>query len=307
MSGYFVAGHNGLVGKAIVRAIRARGDEVLTANRSELDLRNREAVRGWLRANKPDTLILAAARVGGIAANMADPVGFLIDNLDIQNVVMTEAVDAGVSSTVFLGSSCIYPRNTAQPMHESQLWSGPLEPTNESYAVAKLAGIQLARSLQEQHGVLHINPQPSNVYGPGDHFEFERSHVVSALVRRFVDAQRENKSDLTLWGTGNARRELLHCDDLAEAILYLLDKRVGPDPINVGTGEDVSIQELAEMIAELVGFEGTISWDTSKPDGMPQKVLDVSRVHEAGWQHKRALRDGLGDVIADYHSTSQRR
>jgi GDP-L-fucose synthase len=302
MAKVFVAGHRGLVGAAITRALTARGDEVLTATRGELNLADRAAVRSWLQSNKPDTVILAAARVGGIAANIADPVGFLVENLDIQNAVMTEAVDAGVDATVFLSSSCVYPRDTHQPMHESQLNTGPLEPTNESYAVAKLAGMRLASALQQQHDVTHIVPVPCNIYGPGDHFELERSHVVSALVRRFAEAHDSQAPSVTLWGTGTARRELLHCDDLADAVLFLLDRRIGPAPINVGTGEDVSIRELAEMVAEVVGFTGEIVFDPSKPDGMPRKVLDVSTLHQAGWLHTRQLVDGLGDVVWDYRT-----
>jgi GDP-L-fucose synthase len=302
MAKVFVAGHRGLVGSAIVRALTTRGDDVLTATRNELDLADRAAVRAWMQTNRPHTVILAAARVGGIAANIADPVGFLVENLDIQNSVMTEAVDAGVDATVFLSSSCVYPRETHQPMHESQLHTGPLEPTNESYAIAKLAGMKLAAALQQQHEVTHIVPVPCNIYGPGDHFELERSHVVSALIRRFSEAKDNNAAHVTLWGTGTARRELLHCDDLADAVLFLLDKRIGPEPINVGTGEDVTIRELAELVAEVVGYDGDIRFDPTKPDGMPRKVLNVDALHDAGWKHKRDLRSGLVDVLRDFRS-----
>lgn len=302
MTRVFVAGHGGLVGSAIVRALEARGDEVLTATRSQLELRNQAAVRSWMQDRRPEVVILAAARVGGIAANMADPVGFLVENLEIQNSVLTEAVEAGADATVFLSSSCVYPRDTAQPMHERQMMTGPLEPTNESYAIAKIAGMKLAAALHEQRGVQHIVPIPCNIYGPGDHFELERSHVVSALVRRFCEAKENKASDVTLWGTGNARRELLHTDDLAEAVLFLLDNRIGPAPINVGTGEDVTIRELAEMVAKVVEYDGEILFDPSKPDGMPRKVLDVGALHAAGWGHKRQLVDGLGDVVWDYRT-----
>jgi GDP-L-fucose synthase len=302
MTRVFVAGHRGLVGSAIVRALEARNDEVLVATRDELDLRSQSAVRAWMQFHKPEVVVLAAARVGGIAANIADPVGFLVENLEIQNAVLTESVEAGVDATVFLSSSCVYPRDTAQPMHERQMMTGPLEPTNESYAIAKIAGMKLAAALHEQRGVNHIVPIPCNIYGPGDHFELERSHVVSALVRRFVEAKESGAPSVTLWGTGNARRELLHTDDLADAVLFLLDKRIGPAPINVGTGEDVTIRELAEMVAKTVEFDGEILFDASKPDGMPRKVLDVGALHSAGWHHKRQLVDGLRDVVWDYRT-----
>ena len=302
MARVFVAGHRGLVGAAITCALTARGDTVLSAAHDELDLRRQPAVRAWMQANRPDIVVLAAARVGGIAANMADPVGFLVENLEIQNAVMLEAVEAGVEKTVFLSSSCVYPRDTAQPMHERQMMTGPLEPTNESYALAKLAGMRLAASLHEQRGTQHIVPVPCNIYGPGDHFELERSHVVSALVRRFSEAKDTGAPDVTLWGTGTARRELLHCDDLADAVLYLMDNNVGPAPINVGTGDDVAIRELAQMVASVVEYDGEILFDPSKPDGMPRKVLNVEALHEAGWHHRRRLIDGLGDVVWDYRT-----
>lgn len=302
MSRILVTGHRGLVGSALVRALDARGDEVLTVDRSAVDLTDRSAVRSWFQTHRPETVIHAAARVGGIGANMADPVGFLLDNLRIQDVVMTEAVDAGARTTVFLGSSCIYPRETAQPMSEAQLMTGPLEPTNESYAIAKIAGLQLAKALHASSGTRHLCPIPCNVYGPGDHFELDRSHVVSALVRRFVDAQADRADEVQLWGTGVARREFIHCDDLADAVLHLLGTDVGPEPINVGSGIDTPIAELAQIVADLVGFEGRIAFDPTRPDGMPRKLLDVSKLRATGWRPRRSLEEGLKDVIWDYQA-----
>lgn len=270
--------------------------------RTELDLTDRDAVLAFFARERPDHVILAAAKVGGIAANMAQPVGFLLDNLKIQNNVLEGVLEARCRRTVLLGSSCVYPRAAPQPMSESAYMHGPLEPTNESYAVAKIAGIRLAQAIWEERSLSVLLPMPSNVYGPGDHFELDRAHVVSALVRRFVDARERGADAVTLWGTGSARRELLHCDDLADAIVFLMDRYERPDIINVGTGEDVSIRELAELVRELVGFDGRIEWDTSRPDGMPQKLLDVSRIHALGWRHRIPLREGITTVIADYHS-----
>ncbi len=247
-------------------------------------------------------MVIAAARVGGIAANMASPVEFLVENLEIQNNVMLACQRHSVDTTMFLGSSCIYPREAPQPMKEEYYMHGPVEPTNESYAIAKIAGIRLAQSLHREYGMRVLCPMPCNVYGPGDHFEFERSHVVSALVRRFVEARDDGTPSVTVWGSGNARRELLHTDDLADACLFLLEHYDQPDIINVGSGKDFTIRELAETTAELVGYQGEISWDTSKPDGMPQKLLDVSRLESLGWKYRIGLRDGLAGVIADFRS-----
>lgn len=232
-------------------------------------------------------------------ANIADPVGFLVENLEIQNNLFLAAQRHEVGTTMFLGSSCIYPRESPQPMREDHFMHGPLEPTNESYAVAKIAGIRLAAALHEQHGMRMILPMPSNVYGPGDHFEFERSHVMSALVRRMCDALDSSAPSITLWGTGAARREFIHVDDLADACLFLLDTHDEPDLINVGSGVDHSIAELAELVASTVGFDGTIEWDTSKPDGMPRKLMDVTKL---GWHHRTDLADGLKGVVADFRA-----
>ena len=300
----YVAGHTGLVGGAITRRLQDEGDRLILRTRAQLDLRSREDVLRLFAEEQPDRVIIAAARVGGIAANVADPVGFLLDNLTIQNNVLEACALFGVDRAVFLGSSCVYPRGARQPMSESCFMTGPLEPTNESYAVAKIAGIRLALALREQYGTKVLLPMPSNVYGPGDTFDLERAHVVSALVRRFCDAERTKLPRVTLWGTGRARRELLHVDDLADAVLFLLARYDGPELINVGTGEDVSIQELAALIAGVIGYGGAIDWDSSRPDGMPRKLLDVSRIRALGWHHKIDLSDGVRSVIAAYRSRS---
>ena len=297
----YIAGHQGLVGAALTRCFQSNGfSNLLLRTRTELDLTSREAVWGFFETARPEYVVLAAAKVGGIAANIAAPVDFLVENLEIQNNVLLACRHFQVAKTVFLGSSCIYPRESPQPMRETYFMQGSLEPTNESYAVAKIAGIRLAQSLRQQYGLDVISPMPSNVYGPGDHFEFERSHVVSALVRRFVEAKRANVPSVTLWGTGSARRELLHVDDLASACLFLLKHYSSPEIVNVGTGEDVTIRELAEAIASIVGYAGTLEWDLSKPDGMPRKLMDVSRIHALGWRHQVDLGTGIRSVVADF-------
>lgn len=299
----FVAGHRGLVGAGIVRRLAREGfDELILRGREQLDLSSRDDVLRFFREERPDHVILAAAKVGGIAANMAQPVDFLLENLKIQNNVLEGALEVRCRRTVLLGSSCIYPREAPQPMRESTYMHGPLEPTNESYAIAKIAGIRLAQALWEQHGLSVLLPMPANVYGPGDHFDLARAHVVSALVRRFVDATEQSAPSVTLWGTGNARRELLHTDDLAAAILFLMRTYERPDIINVGTGEDISIRDLAQLIARLTGYRGAVEWDTSRPDGMPQKLLDVSLIHSLGWRHEIDLPAGVETVIADYRA-----
>lgn len=297
----FVAGHRGLAGSAIVRRLRAAGfTRVIERSRSELDLMDRDAVRTFFGREQPAYVFIAAGKVGGIAANMAQPVEFLLDNLRIQNNLLEACRDFGTAKTVFLGSSCIYPREAPQPMSESQFMRGPLEPTNESYAVAKIAGIRLAQALHEQNGLSVVCPMPCNLYGPGDHFDFSRSHVISALVRRLREATERGDRSVTLWGTGNARREFLHVDDCADACLFLLEHFESPELINVGSGEDWSIRELAGVVAEVVGYTGGIEWNTSKPDGMPRKLLDVSKMHALGWRHQIGLPDGLRMVLADF-------
>lgn len=297
----YIAGHLGLVGGAIFRHFKKRGfKNLITKTKSELNLLSRKAVSEFFYNERPEYVILAAAKVGGIAANMAAPVDFLIDNLEIQNNVLLACNKFEVSKTIFLGSSCVYPRLAQQPMKEDYFMSGALEPTNESYAVAKIAGIRLAQSLNQQYGLNVLCPMPCNVYGPSDHFEFERSHVVSALVRRFIEAKRKELPIVTLWGTGSARRELLHVDDLADACLFLLQHYNSSEIINVGSGQDLTIHELAETIAEMVEYQGKLDWDFSKPDGMPLKKMDISRLHDLGWHHKIDLATGLRSVVADF-------
>lgn len=297
----YVAGHLGLVGSAIVRKLRQEGfNNLILRTRDEVDLTSRQAVFRLFQATSPEYVIMAAAKVGGIAANIAAPVDFLLVNLKIQNNLMEASWQFRTSKVMFLGSSCIYPREAPQPMREAYFMHGPLEPTNEGYAVAKIAGIHLAKAMHAQYGLNIICPMPCNIYGPGDHFEFERSHVVSALVRRFVEAKQSNTSSIVLWGTGKARREILHADDLSTACLFLLQHFNTPEIINVGTGEDLTIRELAETVAAVVGYQGQIEWDTSRPDGMPRKLLDVSKLLALGWKHRIGLDDGIRSVVADF-------
>lgn len=297
----YIAGHRGLVGAALVRCFRRSGfNNLLLQSRAELDLTSREAVGNFFKTARPEYVIIAAAKVGGIAANMAAPVEFLVENLEIQNNILLACREHQVAKTVFLGSSCVYPREAPQPMREEYFMSGPVEPTNASYAIAKIAGIRLAQALRQQFSLDVICPMPSNVYGQGDHFEFERSHVVSALVRRFVEAKRTNAPSIVLWGTGSARRELLYVDDLADACLFLLKNYSSLDIINVGTGEDVTIRDLSETVARIAGYAGKLEWDFTKPDGMPRKLLDVTKLRALGWKHKITLKDGLRAVAADF-------
>lgn len=297
----YIAGHRGLVGSAILRHLQNEGfTNLIVRTRTELDLTTQRDVWSLFDSERPEYVILAAAKVGGIAANMAEPVDFLIDNLEIQNNVLLACHKFSVSKTMFLGSSCVYPREAPQPMSEACFMQGPVEATNESYAIAKIAGIRLARALYQQYGLNVICPMPCNAYGPGDHFEFERSHVMSALVRRFIEAKRTSSPSVTIWGTGSARRELLHVDDLADACLFLLKNYDSPELINVGSGFDLTIRELAEKVAEIVGFKGKLDWDTTKPDGMPQKLLDVKRLNDLGWRYKIDLESGIKSVVKDF-------
>jgi len=299
----WVAGGSGLVGSALVRRLQQeRGVEVFAPTRADLNLFDRASVESYVRVNQPDTVILAAAKVGGIAANIASPVAFLRENLTIQDNVMMAAADGGVQNIMFLGSSCIYPRECPQPMHESDYMTGTLEPTNESYAIAKIAGMRLANALATETNVRVILPLPCNVYGPGDHFDPLNSHVLSALVYKFETARRSDLKTVTLWGTGSARREFIHCDDLADACLFLLELDNDLGLINVGTGVDQSIAELADLVSERVGFHGSIEWDATKPDGMPRKVLDVSRLTDAGWTAAITLEEGIDSVIKDFRN-----
>lgn len=289
----FVAGHRGLVGSAIARRLTADGHEVLTRTRAELDLRDAARTAAFLAETRPDAVVLAAAKVGGIMANSTYPVQFLEENLQIQLAVIAGAHAAGVERLLFLGSSCIYPRLAPQPITEDALLTGPLEPTNEAYALAKIAGIVQVQSYRKQYGAAYVSAMPTNLYGPGDNFDLETSHVLPALIRRFHEAREEGREEIVLWGSGSPRREFLHVDDLAAACAVLLRGYDGDEPVNVGCGEDLTIRELAETVAEVTGFQGRIAWDTSKPDGTPRKLLDVSRLTGLGWKPAVALPDGI--------------
>ena len=302
----FIAGHRGMAGSAICRALHAAGyQQQLTAPRAELDLLDRSAVEAWFRAQRPDVVVLAAAKVGGILANNSYPADFLLDNLNIQNHVIEAAWRHGVRRLLFLGSSCIYPKFAEQPIREESLLTGVLEPTNEWYAIAKIAGIQLCRALRIQHGFDAISLMPTNLYGPGDNYHPSHSHVMAALIRRFSEAARSGSDEVVCWGSGSPRREFLHVDDLASAAVFCLE-RWQHDPsshepafLNVGTGVDLSIKELATQIATATGFQGRIAWDSSKPDGTPRKLLDVSRLGAMGWRATIPLAEGLQRVVAE--------
>ena len=290
----FVAGHRGLVGSAIWRELTRLGfTKLIGRTRAELDLLDTAAVRRFYAEEKPAYVFVAAAKVGGIHANDSLPAEFLYENLQIQNNLIHGAHLQGVKKLLFLGSSCIYPRLAAQPLREDSLLTGPLEPTNQWYAAAKIAGIMLCQAYRKQYGFDAISLMPTNLYGPGDNFHAENSHVLPALLRRFHEAKLSGASDVEIWGTGEPRREFLHVDDLADAAVFLMNSYCDPEIINVGTGTDVSIRELAELIQEVVGYRGSIRFDTSRPDGTPRKLLDVSRLQELGWQPKIALRDGI--------------
>ena len=290
----FVAGHRGMVGSAIVRRLRADGcDNIVERTRHELDLRNQPAVEEFFRSERPDYVFLAAAMVGGILANCTYPADFIIDNLTIQNNVIESAHRHGVGKLAFLGSSCIYPKLAPQPIREDYLLTGPLEPTNEWYAIAKIAGIKTIQAYRLQHGFCGISLMPTNLYGPGDNFDPIRSHVLPAMMRRFHEAKLANAPEVMLWGTGAPKREFLHVDDLADAAVFLMRHYDSPEIVNVGTGEDLTIRELAEMMAGIVGYGGRLAWDPSKPDGTPRKLLDVSRLNALGWRARTPLREGI--------------
>jgi GDP-L-fucose synthase len=290
----FVAGHRGMVGSALVRRLEAEGfKNLLTRDRSQLDLVDESAVAKFFADEQPAVVLVAAAKVGGIKANNDFPVEFLLENLRIQNNVIRSAYESGARKLLFLGSSCIYPKFAPQPILETALLTGPLEPTNEAYAIAKIAGIKLCQAYAREYGSTFISAMPTNLYGPNDNFDLETSHVLAALIRKAHDAKARKDQKLIVWGTGQPRREFLHVDDLASACLLLLDKYDSPDIVNVGFGEDISIRELAELICEVVGFDGELAWDTSKPDGTPRKLLDVSKLCTLGWQPAISLRDGI--------------
>jgi GDP-L-fucose synthase len=297
----FVAGHRGMVGSAIVRKLQAQGFErVLVRTRQELDLRDAAAMRAFYERERPTYVILAAARVGGVLANATYPADFIHDNLAIGLAVIGGAHEAGVKKLLNLGSSCIYPRLAPQPIREEYLLTGPLEETNRAYAVAKIAAIELCDSFRAQHGDDFISAMPTNLYGPGDNFDLMGSHVIPALLRKFDDARREGAREVGLWGTGTPMREFLHVDDLADASLHLLEHFSAPGPLNVGTGEDLTIKALAEMVREVVGSDAAVRWDSTKPDGTPRKLLDVSRLRSLGWAPRVPLRQGLASTYAWY-------
>ena len=293
----FVAGHRGMVGSALVRRLEAEGfKNLLTRDRSKLDLASESAVAKFFAEERPTIVIVAAAKVGGIKANNDFPVEFLLDNLLIQNNVIRSAYERGVRKLLFLGSSCIYPKFAPQPIPETSLLDGPLEPTNEAYAIAKIAGIKLCQAYNREYGANFISAMPTNLYGPNDNFDLETSHVLPALLRKAHEAKTRKDQKLIVWGTGKPRREFLHVDDLASACLLLLEKYDSPEIINVGCGEDVSIRELAELICDVVGFNGELAWDTSKPDGTPRKLLDVTKLRELGWKPAITLRNGVAST-----------
>lgn len=293
----YVAGHRGLVGSAIYRALDADGfTDIVGRSSRELDLRDRDAVGAFFDEQRPAYVVLAAARVGGIIANNTYPADFLSDNLRIQVNVLDHAGRVGVEKLLFLGSSCIYPQLAEQPIREDSLLTGPLEPTNDAYAIAKIAGVLQVQALRRQHGLPYISAMPTNLYGPGDNFDLKNSHVLPALIRKVHEAKVRGDTEYVVWGTGAPRREFLHVDDLARSVVMLLERYDEPQPINIGVGRDITIRELAEVVAQIVGFDGQIIFDTSKPDGTPRKLLDVSRINALGWKAEIGLREGIAST-----------
>ncbi len=289
----FVAGHNGMVGRAVCRRLETEGCNILTADRSELDLTNQTQVQSWMQDHKPDLVFMCAARVGGIADNRDHPAEFIYQNLMIQTNIIHAAYKANVTKLLFLGSSCIYPRDCPQPIKEDYLMSGPLERTNIAYATAKSAGIEMCVSYRRQYGCDFISAMPCNLYGSHDHFDPEASHVSAALIQRFHNAKLNDDLSVTIWGTGNPKREFMHVDDLADGVVFLMKNYSDESIINIGTGTDISIQDFAKMVAGIVGYNGKIENDLSRPDGTPRKVMDVSKINAMGWQNKIKLEDGL--------------
>lgn len=300
---FYVAGHRGLVGSGIWRHLESQGfSNLLGRTSSELDLKDREAVFAFFAENKPRYVVLAAAKVGGILANNTYPVDFLSDNLRIQVNVLDAAREHGTERLLFLGSSCIYPKFAEQPIREDSLLTGHLEPTNDAYAIAKIAGIMHVQAMRRQYGLPWISAMPTNLYGPGDNFSPTGSHVLPALIRRYDEAAASGAETVTNWGSGSPRREFLHVDDMAAACLHLLENYDGPEQVNVGTGSDVTIKELAEIVARIVGYTGQIEWDATKPDGTPRKLLDVSKLAAAGWKASIGLEEGIKDAVDWYRA-----
>ena len=294
----YVAGSNGMVGSAIVRALKAKGYINLVVKSSkELDLKNQQAVRDFFSQEQPEYVFLAAAKVGGIHANNTYPATFIYDNIMIQSNVIQAAYDFNVKKLLFLGSSCIYPKFAPQPIKEEYLLTGSLEPTNEAYAIAKIAGLKMCQFYKQQYGCNFISAMPTNLFGVNDNFNLENSHVLPALLRKFIEAKQNNKQEVTIWGSGTPKREFLFVDDLAEACLFLMENYNGNETVNIGTGEDVSIKELAETIMKIVGFEGNLIFDASKPDGAPRKLLNVSKINTLGWKHQTNLEEGIQKTL----------
>jgi GDP-L-fucose synthase len=296
----YVAGHRGLVGSAVWRELAARDQRLLGRSSSELDLRERDAVSAFFESERPSYVVLAAAKVGGIKANFVYQADFISENLQIQVNVLDAAARVGVERLIFLGSSCIYPKFADQPISEDSLMTGALEPTNAAYAVAKIAGIAQVQALRNQHGSSFISAMPTNLYGPGDNFDLETSHVLPAMIRRFHEAKVADRPEVVLWGSGSPRREFLHVDDLARAVVFLLEHYDDPEPINVGVGTDVTIRELAELVARVVGYQGELRWDTTQPDGTPRKLLDVGRINKLGWHAEIGLEQGVTSTYQWY-------
>ncbi len=303
----YVAGHRGMVGSAVCRCLAERGfDTVITRTRDQLDLTSQAAVKAFFEEEQPEVVIFAAARVGGIHANNTYAAEFMYENMMMEMNAIRSAYDSGVGRFLFLGSSCIYPREAPQPMPESCLLTSPLEKTNEAYALAKISGLKYCSYLRRQYNVLYHSAMPTNLYGPGDNYHPENSHVLPALIRRFHEARESGASSVTIWGTGTPRREFLHVDDLAEGLLYLLELKDPPDWVNIGYGEDISIRELAGTVAEVIGFEGDILLDTSKPDGTPRKLMDNSLINSLGWKPRIGLREGIASAYEDFKASSRR-
>jgi GDP-L-fucose synthase len=297
----YIAGHNGMVGSAIHRKLEEQGyNNIITRNSSELDLRNQQAVAEFFAKEKPDYVFLAAAKVGGILANNTYRAEFIYDNIMIESNIIHQAYQNDVKKLLFLGSSCIYPKHAPQPMNEDHLLSGYLEPTNEPYAIAKIAGIKLCENYMDQYGCNFISAMPTNLYGPNDNYDLQNSHVLPALIRKFHEAKEAGKQEVEIWGTGKPMREFLHVDDMAEACLFLMQNYNGKQFVNIGTGKDITIRELAETIMETVGYQGKLTFNTDKPDGTPRKLLDVSKINNLGWHHKIDLKEGIEKTYQDF-------